>query len=105
MHCIAPSSRQCARPTALKTTEFVTNNNMVISPHPLYSMDSAPLFFFVSQIENETEGTFWNCLTSKGNHKRYSIALWKITSTVLLKCGENDGITVYIMKEMAAKNE
>jgi hypothetical protein len=25
--------------TSLKTTEFVTNNNMVIVPHPLYSPD------------------------------------------------------------------
>jgi transposase len=27
----------------LKTTEFVTNNNMVIAPHPLYFPDLAPL--------------------------------------------------------------
>jgi hypothetical protein len=33
--------------TSLKTTEFVTNN-MVIVPHPPYH--------FVSQIENKTEG-------------------------------------------------
>jgi hypothetical protein len=48
--------------TSLKTTEFVTNNNMVIVPHPLYSQELAPLWFcFVSQIENVTEGTtFWN---------------------------------------------
>jgi hypothetical protein len=26
----------------LKTTEFVTNNNMVILPHPLYLLDLAP---------------------------------------------------------------
>jgi hypothetical protein len=46
--------------TSLKTTEFLTNNNMVIIPHPPYSLDLAPWFCFVSQIENETEGTFWN---------------------------------------------
>jgi hypothetical protein len=28
--------------TSLKTTEFVTNNNMVIIPHPSYSLDLAP---------------------------------------------------------------
>jgi hypothetical protein len=44
----------------------VTNNNIVIFPQPLYSLDIAPWFCFVSHIENETEGTFWNCLTSKG---------------------------------------
>jgi hypothetical protein len=64
---------------------------------------------FVSQIENETERTtFEKCLTSKGNRKWYSTA--KMTSTVLLKRGKNDGIAVYIpkettLKEMAAKIE
>jgi hypothetical protein len=28
--------------TSLNTTEFVTNNNMVIIPHPLYLLDLAP---------------------------------------------------------------
>jgi transposase len=41
MRRIAPSSRQRARHTSLKTTEFVTNNNMVIVPHPPYSPDLA----------------------------------------------------------------
>jgi histone-lysine N-methyltransferase SETMAR len=31
--------------TSLKTTEFVTNNNMVIVPHPPYSPDLAPYDF------------------------------------------------------------
>jgi transposase len=31
--------------TSLKTTEFVTNNNMVIIPHPPYSLDLAPYDF------------------------------------------------------------
>jgi hypothetical protein len=48
--------------------------------------------------------------TSKGNCKRYSTALGKVTSTVISKCGKNDGIAVYvhketILKEMAAKIE
>jgi transposase len=42
MRPIAPSSRQSAAHTSLETTEFVTNNNMVIVPHPLYSPDLAP---------------------------------------------------------------
>jgi hypothetical protein len=45
--------------TSLKTTEFVTNNNMVIVPHPPYLPDLAPCDFAVSQIENETEGTMF----------------------------------------------
>jgi hypothetical protein len=49
-------------------------------------------------------------LTSKGNCKRYSAALRKMASMVLLKHEQNDGIAVYfpketILKEMAAKIE
>jgi hypothetical protein len=38
----------------LKTTEFVSNNDMVIIHKPPYLLD----FRFVSQIENVTQGTF-----------------------------------------------
>jgi hypothetical protein len=31
--------------TSLKSTEFVTNNNMVIGPHPPYSPDLVPCDF------------------------------------------------------------
>jgi hypothetical protein len=41
---------------SLKATEFVTNSNMVIVPHPPYSLDLAPCEITLSQIENETEG-------------------------------------------------
>jgi hypothetical protein len=42
--------------TSLNTTEFVTNNNMVIIPHPPYSLHLVSCdFTFFSQIENETE--------------------------------------------------
>jgi hypothetical protein len=37
------------------------------------------------------------------NHKRYWTALRKMTSTVLLKHGKNDGVTVYILKETILK--
>jgi hypothetical protein len=89
-------------PTSLKTTEFVTNSNVVILPHPPYLPDLAPCDF--------ADDVLKQCLTSKGNCKWYSIALRKMTSMVLLKRGKNDGITGYIpketvMKEMAAKIE
>ena len=49
-------------------------------------------------------------LIFKGNHKRYSTALRKMTSTVLLKARKNGGIAAYvpkvtILKEVAAKIE
>jgi hypothetical protein len=83
--------------TSLKTREFVTNNYMVIVPHPPYLPDLAPCDF-----------ALFPKLTANGNLKRYSTALTKMTSTVLLKCGKNDRIAVYvpkdtILKEMAAK--
>jgi hypothetical protein len=43
--------------TSLKTTEFVTNNNTVIIPHPPYLLDITPCDFTVSPIEDETEET------------------------------------------------
>jgi hypothetical protein len=54
------------------------------------------------------DDVFKQCLTFKGNCKWYSTALRKMTSTVLLKPGKNDGIAVYvskgtILKDMAAK--
>jgi hypothetical protein len=42
-------------------------------------------------------------VTFKGIHKHYSTALRKMTSTVLLKGGKNDGIAVYIPKETILK--
>jgi hypothetical protein len=43
MRRIAPSSLQRARPHAPENHKFVTNNNMVIVPHPPYSPDLAPV--------------------------------------------------------------
>jgi hypothetical protein len=40
------------------------------------------------------------CLTFKGNRKRYSTALRKITSTMLLTLRRKDGIAVYIPKRV-----
>jgi hypothetical protein len=47
-------------------------------------------------------------LTSKGKSQAVFTELRKMTSTVLWKCGKNNGIAVYILqgaifKEMAAK--
>jgi hypothetical protein len=43
--------------SSLKTTRFVTNDNMVIIPYPPYSPDLGPcnFAFFPPKIENETE--------------------------------------------------
>jgi hypothetical protein len=84
---------------------------MVIVSHPPYSPNLAPCDFAFPKLKMKLKGRcFETCLTSKGNRKQYSIVLRKMTSTVHLKCGKNDGITVYvlketILKEMAAKIE
>jgi hypothetical protein len=100
--------------TSLKTTEFFTNNNMIIVPHPPYSPDLAPCdFALFPKLKMKLKGrddVLKQCLTSKGNRKRCSKAFRTMTSTVLLKRGKNDGIVVYvpketILKETAAKIE
>jgi hypothetical protein len=83
---------------SLKTTEFVTNNNVVIVPHPPYSPDLVPCDSTLFPKLRMKQ-----CLTSKVNCKWYSTALRKMTSTVLLKRGRNDGITVYVPKETILK--
>jgi histone-lysine N-methyltransferase SETMAR len=43
--------------TALKSAEFVTNNNMVIVPHPPYSPDLAPYdFALFHKLKMELKG-------------------------------------------------
>jgi hypothetical protein len=90
----------------------MTNNNMVIVPHPPYLPDVAPCdFALFPKLKMKLKGDILKqCLTSKGNCERYLTALRKMTSTVLLKRGKIDGITVFflkktIFKEMAAKIE
>jgi transposase len=42
---------------SLKTTEFVTNNNMVIVPHPPYSPDLVPRdFVLFSKLKKKLKG-------------------------------------------------
>jgi hypothetical protein len=74
------------------TTEFVTNNNMVIIPHPLYSQDLAPCdFTLFPELKMKLRRLLRQCLTSKENHKQHSTALRKMTSMVLLKHGKTMG--------------
>jgi hypothetical protein len=53
----------------------------------------------VSAEDDERSGVLKQCPASKGNCKRYSTALRKMVSTVLLKRVKNDGIAVYVPKE------
>jgi hypothetical protein len=85
---------------------------MVMVPHPPYWLDLAPRdFALFTKLKMKLKvRRFETVLTSKGYRKLYSIALRKMTSTVLLKRGKNDGTAVYvpketILKEMAAKTE
>jgi transposase len=94
---------------SLKTTEFVTNNNMVIVPHPPYSPDLAPCdFALFSKLKMKLKG--WRFETVADIQRESQAVLNSIkemTSTVLLNHVKNNGITVYIpeetvLKEMAA---
>jgi hypothetical protein len=57
--------------TSLKTTEFVTNNNMVIIPHPPYSLGLATCdFALFPKLKMKLKGlSLKQCLISKGNRK------------------------------------
>jgi hypothetical protein len=97
---------------SLKTTEFVTNNNMVIVPHPPYLLDLAPCDF-----------TLFPKLKMKlnGRHFETVFDIQRESQAVLDSIRANDfhgafeewknyGTTVYIpketiLKEMAAKIE
>jgi hypothetical protein len=78
---------------------------MVIVPHPPYLLDLAPSgFALFPKLKMKLKGRrFETVSASKGNHKRYSTALRKMTSTVLLKHGKNYGIVIYIPKETILK--
>jgi histone-lysine N-methyltransferase SETMAR len=76
--------------TSLKTTEFVTNNNMVIIPHSPYSPDLAPCelilfpklkmklkgrhFETVSDIQRESQVVFDSI---KENYFHSAFEVWK----------------------------
>jgi hypothetical protein len=83
---------------SLKTTGFVTNNNMVIIPHPPYSPDLAPCDFAlfpkfkmklkgrrfetVSDIQRESQAVF-DSIKENDSHG-------------VLKRAKNDVIAVYV---------
>jgi hypothetical protein len=86
---------------------------MVIVPHPPHWPYLDPCdFALFPKLKMKLKGRRFETVSDiQREQKRYSTALRKMTSTVLLKCEEkNDVIAVYvpketILKEMAAKNE
>jgi hypothetical protein len=61
-------------PTSLKTTEFVTNNNMVIIPHPPYLLDLAPCdFALFPKLKMKLKG---QCFQTVSNIQRESQAVF-----------------------------
>jgi hypothetical protein len=96
---------------SLKTTEFVTNSNMVIVLHPSYSPDLAPCDFslfpkFKIKLKDDI-------LKLSDMQRECQAVLDSIKENyfhVLLKLGKSEGTAVYIpkesiLKEMAAKIE
>jgi hypothetical protein len=91
----------------LKTTEFVTNNNTVIVPHPPYSPCDFALF---PKLKMKLKGRCFETVSDIQRESQAVLELRKMTSTMLMKRGKNAGIAVYvpketILKEMAAKIE
>jgi hypothetical protein len=86
--------------TYLKTTEFASNNNMVIIPHPSYSPDLAPCdFALFPKLKMKLKGPCFETVSDiQRESKLYSAGLRKMISTVLLKLEKKDGIAVYVSK-------
>jgi hypothetical protein len=84
--------------TSLKTTEFVTNN-MVIVPQPPYLLGLAPCdFALFSKFKMKLKVRCFETVYDIRNH--YLTALKKIASTMLLEHEKNYKITAYIPKEL-----
>jgi hypothetical protein len=64
---------------SLKTTQFMTNN-MVIIPHPPYSLDITTCNFAVSHIENELKGRRFETVSD----------IQRVSQAVLDSIKEND---------------
>jgi histone-lysine N-methyltransferase SETMAR len=98
--------------TSLKTTEFVTNN-MVIIPHPPYSLDLVPCdFALFPKLKMKLKGRRFE--TVSHIQRECQVVLSSIKAHDFHCAFEaqknNNGITVYIpketiMKEMATKIE
>jgi hypothetical protein len=74
---------------------------MVIIPHPPYSPDLAPCdFAFFPRLKIKLKGRRFETVSDiKGDLKWYSTTLRKMTFSVLLKCGKNNGIAVHVPEE------
>jgi hypothetical protein len=65
---LAPSSQQCTCQHIPETTEFVTNNKIIIIPHPPCSLEFAPCdFVLFPKLKMELKGQYFETLSrSKG---------------------------------------
>jgi hypothetical protein len=108
MRRIAPSSRQRARTHVPENHRVCDYQQQGYRP-PFFLLTGTsppvPSLGFPNWKWNWGDDALKQCLISKGNRQRHSTALRNMTSTVLLKHGKDDGIAVYVPKEMAAKIE
>jgi hypothetical protein len=76
---------------------------MVIIPHPPYLPDLAPCDFALSpKFKMKLKGRCFETVSDIQREFQVT-ALRKMTSTVVLKRGKNDGIVVYVPKETILK--
>jgi hypothetical protein len=90
---------------SLKTTEFVTNN-MVIVPYPPYSPDSAPWGFdLFPKLNMKLKGRRFETVSDIQRESQAALdSIKENDSTVLLKRRKkNDGIAAYVPKETIRK--
>jgi hypothetical protein len=97
--------------TSLKTTELVTNNNMVIFPHPSYMPGLAPCdFALFPTLKMKLKGRFETVSDIQRELQVVFDSIKENDFYGVFEAWQNDGIAVYvpketILKEMAAKIE
>jgi hypothetical protein len=92
--------------TSLKTTKFVTNNNMFIVSHPPYSPDLAPCdFALFPKLKVKLKGRFE---TMSDIQRESQAVLQRFKENDFhgaLKRAKNDGIAVYVSKGTILKEK
>jgi transposase len=90
---------------SLKTTEFETNNNLVIVPHPPYSPDLVPCdFALFPKLKMKLKGRRFETVSDIQRESQAVLdSIRENNFHRVLKHGKNDGIAVYVPKETILK--
>jgi hypothetical protein len=85
----------------MRTIAFVTNNNVVIIPHPLYLLGLAPCdFALFPKLKMKLKGQHFEAVSDiQGESQTVVDSIKKSDFTAFEAWKKTDGITVYVLKE------